>query len=618
MPVKPALMSFVVLTAFACMHAEAGCLDPLQPDASRPFGVFVETIPYEPVDPDTDNELPGFRISTAIGVFASFPSRNSVELMIDSATHDLSDQLTADGLSLKRPTGLCWDGSSLWIADTGHRRVLRAALSHDGTKVIDIQAIEHEQFRKPIGIAYADDRSEIFVADAWSDRVFVLDDSRTVSRIIAQHGSQRGFLSGPMGIDYLDGLLYVADSRNSRVQVFDASSGTFHSEWGLHVIRPHEDGGRLHYPAAVRIAEDGTRVTVDEPWERRSQIFERPDDSQTVPVRLPLGADDFVHYGAGIDSYNRLLAITDPDTHTVRVFDLSLETPVLISVLGGYGSAPHEFIHPSSVAFLAPTESHPLRLAVTDRGNGRIALFSLDWSPNESLRFRPKLASLTRSVDLRRLHEARDTDPNTVPIDPVSISTTRMGSLVVLDDANSSVVEFDERLRPIGTAALPRSSTGRPGMWKNISSHTDGSVLAIDSAAARLVRIAPEPDASGESRRSIDLSKWCDAPTDIIAGETGYLVVDRDSHRILHLDDDFEPLRRIGSEGLGAGEFFSPTSITDVDPDRIAIVDRGNHRLQIFGIDWELDTVAGPRLYVSDVIIGDRPAIEPIRSPDSE
>lgn len=614
MPANRIMTRFFVFVALMCIHEVSGAFESLQPDSPRPFGVFVETIPYQPIDPDSDDELPGFRINTEVGIFSSFPSRNAVELVTEDATHQLSEQLRVDGIGLHRPTGLCWDGTSLWIADTGHRRILRAELSEDGTNVVEVQAIRHEQFRRPIGIAYAEDRSEIFVSDAWSDRVFVLDESHTVSRVIAQHGSQRGFLSGPMGIDYRDGLVYVADSRNSRVQVFDASDASFHSEWGLHVIRPHEADGRLHYPASVRITDDGSRAIVDEPWEHRSQIFERPSDSQTVPVRLPLGADDFVHYGPGIDSYDRLLAITDPDTHTIRIFDLSLETPVLIAVLGGYGSAPHELIHPSSVAFIAPTESQPLRLAAADRGNARLALFTLDWSPDEPLRFRPKLASLTRTVDLHRLHETAPPKPKTVPIDPVSILATPDGSLVILDDANSAIVEFDDRLRATRTTKLP----GSHGLWKSIRAHPDGSLLAVDSAASRLLRVVLSTEPAIDQFRSIDLSQWCDAPTDIAVMENGYLVSDSDSHRIMYLDDDYEPIRVIGREGLGTGEFFSPTSIVRIKDDRIAVVDRGNHRLKIFNSQWELETVAGPRLYINDVIIGDRPAIEPIRSPDSE
>lgn len=588
------------------------------PASPRPFGIFVKTVPHQPVDPNSDDDLPGSSIVLPMGEVRSLPSRGSVELVSGSSTTQLSDQLNALGIDLHRPTGLAWDGTSIWIIDTGHRRIVRAVMSNDQARVLRAEEINHDQMRRPIGATWNNETSELFVSDAWSDRIFVFDSEGRMTRTISEHGSQRGFLSGPMGLACSDGILYVADSRNSRVQAFRIADGSFHSEFGLHVIRPHEAEGRLHYPSHVRFGDGNSELIIDEPWERRSQIFRRAADSESVPERLPLGADDFVHYGPGIDAYDRLLAITDPDTHTVRVFDLSLETPVLIGVVGGYGSAPHQFIHPASVAFLPPTNDLPLRLVVADRGNARLALFSLDWSPEETLRFRPRLASLVRTVDLSVLHARYKDQSLDAPIDPVSVVATDLGSIAVLDEANSAVVDFDTRLRMRSIAPLPPVIPDTPSLWQRLRAHAELGLFAVDSASARVVRLRLDPNGDAHDLTTIELSDWCEDPSDIVWNDGTILVVDRRAHRLVQFDPDFRPIAYIGQEGLDGGEFFSPTSVLQLEGEQIAVVDRGNHRLQIFTDDWKLKTIAGPRLYLLDAVIGAEPIRSDIPRPDSD
>lgn len=581
-------------------------------ESDSPFGIFVRAEPLERIDPDSPDFLPGFRIETEHGTIRSIPSTNAVQLRSpDGTTTNIARGLLCDGIPLRRPTGLAMAGSVLLIADTANRRIVRVPIGDAGPDLSEVESWTHPEFRRPIGLAFED--GELFISDAWSDRIFVLDQNGQLLREIGQHGSQQGFLSGPIGILLHQGLLYIADSRNSRVQAFDAESGRFDSEWGLHVIRPHEAEGHLHYPTGVSLTDRG-EMMVDEPWEDRRQVFRRAQQDQTIPQRLPLAADDFIHYGRGIARHDRLLAVTDPDTHTVRIFDLSLDTPVLIGVVGGYGIAPDQFIHPAAVSFLEPTESLPIRLAVCDRGNQRIALFTIDWSPDETLRFRPKLASLARTIDLRRLHEAgRETAALRFPIDPVSVCEAEDGLLAVLDDANATVVWLDARLRVNHSIAMPESPRDDGGsMWISIRNSRNGKLLCVDSVGRQLVLIPADPaESETVDPRIIDLSPWTESPTDVLRSENGFIVVDRQAHRLLELMPDGQPTRTVGGIGLGAGQFFSPVSVLPLDGGRIAVVDRGNHRLQIFDSDWSLHIVAGPRLYIAEAVIGEKPELKP-------
>lgn len=598
-----------------CMSAASHATSPPEPDnASQRYGIFVDELDFQPIDPWCGTELTGFRIETPFGMLQSVPSTHRVE-WINADEHPplLSHKLEVDGLPVSRPSGLAWDGQHLWVADTGNRRILKLKLDGPNINAERIASIQHDLFRRPVGLAINPQAGELYVSDAWSDRIFVIRDG-VVNREISMHGSQPGFVSGPLGIMYDSGLLYVADSRNSRIQVFRTEDGSHDSEWGLHVIRPHESNGRLHYPTDMRLSEDGSFMVVDEPWEMRQQIFRKANAEEAVAKRLPIGADDFVHYGAGVDSYDRLLAITDPDTHTLRVFDLTLDTPVLIGVIGRYGSAPHEFIHPCSVAFLPPSDDEPLRLVVADRGNARLALYTIDWSSDEQLRYRPELASLHRTVDFELLHTKESTDQQRSRIDPVALCAARDGSIAVLDGANGAIVRFNARLRPLDSIPLPVAPDGKPSIWKSIRTLPSGDLVCVNSAR-RLIAVVPYKHLDDQPKlKLIDISDAAVEPTDIFATQNRIWIIDRAGHRILETDRNFIPIAHIGSQGLGAGQFHHPVSISKINEDRFLVVDRGNHRIQIFDKEWVLETVAGPRLYIADAEIGERAIQTDIKS----
>lgn len=594
-------MSRSVLVPLIAASIGTESLGAIVHSSPSPHGVYVHSAPLKRIDDRSPDHLPGYETESDLFKAATLPTQNAIRITSRDGTEAMYRSIVVDGIPLHRPTGIASHGDEVVVADTGNRRIVRMRVNTDDLSLTDFRAIAHRDFRRPIGIALS--RSgDVFVADSWSDTVLTFDTRDAFIGAIGKHGSQRGFLSGPMGLALHENELFVADSRNSRIKVFDAQSGQFLYEWGLHVIRPHEGDGRLHYPADVAVFDDGEIAIVTEPWEDRLQVFRRRVlEADVIPERVPLGADDFVHFGEGIHAYSRLLAITDPDTHTVRIFDLSLEKPVLIGVLGGNGTASHQFIAPSSVAFIPPSDSQPLRLAVCDQGNARLSLFSLDWAPDEPLRFRPSIARFSRGVDFRILHGQSGMNAGTRPIDPVSVVSLSGGYLAVLDGANGAVWTLDYRFRPVSRIDLPAPING-PSLWSQMRLNESGGLLCMDQAAGRLVKVGVGEDAKMEIAAELDFSSI--SVSDAISTSEGLVVVDTFSHQIVKLDADGIPQYTIGRAGLAAGEFFKPTSIILLPDGRYAVIDRGNHRLQIFDADWTLATIDGPRLYIAPAQLG--------------
>lgn len=166
------------------------------------------------------------------------------------------------------------DGT-LYVADTFNHRVWH--VGPDG--VIDSfgeYGAAAGQLNEPWDVV-VDDAGYIYVADTWNHRIQKFDADY---RLLASWGGvvqvselgvpgAQGYFYGPRGLDISPaGDLYVTDTGNKRVQVFDLD-GTFLREFGGRGM----GAGRLDEPVGISISEDGL-VAVADTWNKRVQVFD--------------------------------------------------------------------------------------------------------------------------------------------------------------------------------------------------------------------------------------------------------------------------------------------------------------------------------------------------------
>jgi len=110
------------------------------------------------------------------------------------------------------------DGTLL-VVDALNFRVAR--FTADGTPLGNFgePGEEDGQLARPKGIA-VDGRGRIFVSDAQRDRVLVFDPAGAFSFSIGESGSGPGQLALPAGVAVEGDRLYVADSYNHRIQLY--------------------------------------------------------------------------------------------------------------------------------------------------------------------------------------------------------------------------------------------------------------------------------------------------------------------------------------------------------------------------------------------------------------
>ena len=172
---------------------------------------------------------------------------------------------------LGRPTGIVWAGDCLYVVDTTRHSVFMVspdgaylggfgmqgagagqfnfptniARDADGTLYVTdtlnfrVQAFDPDgrylgtfghlgdavgDFDKPKGVA-VDSAGHIYVVEGLNDRVQIFDQSGQLLLAFGESGSAEGQFWLPTGITIVNDLVYVADSANRRVQVFEYLKG---------------------------------------------------------------------------------------------------------------------------------------------------------------------------------------------------------------------------------------------------------------------------------------------------------------------------------------------------------------------------------------------------------
>ncbi|MEN6481236.1 MAG: flippase activity-associated protein Agl23 [Anaerolineaceae bacterium] len=199
----------------------------------------------------------------------------------------------------------------------------------------------------------------------------------TPDRVIGLPGSDPGQLDAPRGIAVAqDGSIYVADSRNNRIQHF-ASNGTFINSWGSFsdVSLGAAPGGTFYEPWGVAVGPDGS-VYVTDTWNHRVQKFTA--DGQFLTMWGYFGQAEVPEAfwgprGIQVDANGRVY-VADTGNKRIVIFD---NNGNYINQFGTAGFSIGEFDEPTGLA-IGPNGE----IFVADTWNQRVQSFILDENEN--------------------------------------------------------------------------------------------------------------------------------------------------------------------------------------------------------------------------------------------
>lgn len=170
-----------------------------------------------------------------------------------------------------------------------------------------------------------------------------------------------------------DGSIYVADSRNNRIQHLSADGKTMIAQWGTpaDVSKGAAPGGTFYEPWGIAVGQDGS-VYVADTWNNRVQKFTA--DGKFVSMWGYFGQAEkpeafWGPRGLAIDSKGRLF-VTDTGNKRIVVFDGNGQ---YITQFGTAGADAGQFDEPVGVA--VDTDG---KVYVTDTWNQRVQVMTPD------------------------------------------------------------------------------------------------------------------------------------------------------------------------------------------------------------------------------------------------
>jgi DNA-binding beta-propeller fold protein YncE len=258
---------------------------------------------------------------------------------------------------LKKPFGVKFDGKGrLLVTDTALGAVFR--FDRAGRRMDVFGSQGSSQLVTPLGLAVARDGT-VYVADAGRRQIVAYEESGTPKRTYGQAGE----LSNPTGVAVSPDQtrLFVADSREHRIAVFDIVDGTLLQTFG----RKGRGEGELFFPTSVIFSREGELCVVDQ---MNARIVVYTEAGEFV--------DSFGEEGTSFGRFVRpkdiaideagLIYVTDAAFGNVQIFANDLR---LLTFVGSNGAGPGQFHLAAGIATRGDD------FAVVDQMNGRVQLF---------------------------------------------------------------------------------------------------------------------------------------------------------------------------------------------------------------------------------------------------
>lgn len=231
---------------------------------------------------------------------------NSRMVVLEAMTLKLLDAFGKGELSY--PHDVEFDRAGrLLVADTGNDRIAIYEVSGAQARLV----AELKGLQAPEGVAVAAD-GRVLATNTRTGSLAVFRDGR-LERTIGSHGAGAGEFSHPHDVDIApDGTIYVVDSGNNRVQVFDAA------------LKPLPGFGpalKLNRPTYLAI--DGERLWLADEYNHRILLLDRSHQ--------PLGQLGSGRQGRGANAFSKPEAVLARGQH-VWVIDTYNDRVVLLRV----------------------------------------------------------------------------------------------------------------------------------------------------------------------------------------------------------------------------------------------------------------------------------------------
>jgi len=470
------------------------------------------------------------------------------------------------------PYSIAFDSTgNIYVSDCNNHRI--QVFSSNGIYsttigVTGISGADNAHFNGPRHLT-VDSNNRLFVADADNHRIQIFDVSNVSAitylvtiGITGESGSDNAHLNWPEGVavDVIRGQIYVADSRNSRVQVFDYTTrGYLRTLTGF------------SYTADVAVDAAGN-LYVAEPWDSwcRVQQFDsnldyvRTYGTTGVPY-LTNGSHYNLPMGLAV-APDGSIYIGEWDGRRVTKLNAAGVPQWIVGEAGVWGSDNEHFSVVGDVALDAAG-----RVYVDDVSNCRIQIYNPDGS---------------YYATLGTGYGTGDYQFN----NPWGLTIASNGDIYVADWRNHRVQVFNSDrvyLATLGVTGVPTSTNAGFNEPLGVAVDSQGTIYVADHLNCRVQVF----NSSRAYVRTIGTTGLCGSEFDRLAGPAHLFV---DVHDNLFIDDRWNSRVQLfdkggaylttvgGSSGSRAGQMREPNGLALDATGNLYVADSGNARVQKF------------------------------------
>ena len=313
------------------------------------------------------------------------------QVYLYQSTLGVTGVTNTDNAHFNLPAGMAVDTANnhLLVADTGNNRVqvldsgTLAVVATIGTA--GVAGTDNAHFTAPQGVGLDAGLGHVLVADTGNDRIQVFDAQSfayvATIGVSSVSGSDNGHFNAPASV-HLNSTtrqLYIADTGNQRVQLFDAGSFAYLGTLGVSGVAG-ADNFHFNQPKDAELNPGTNQIMVADSGNGRIQLYNAATAGFAGTVGgLGLGTGDNDFLGApataAFDPTSNLVLVADagPDSR-VQVFDALTYSYVL--TLGTTGSAGPGNTQLNGPIGIAADPAHA-RLFIGDRQNDRVQAFSI-------------------------------------------------------------------------------------------------------------------------------------------------------------------------------------------------------------------------------------------------
>jgi len=245
----------------------------------------------------------------------------------------------------------------VFVSDTAARRVF--TFDPDAKTVTFVGESGTAKLTKPIGVAI-DDEGKVFVADATLNRVFAYAPDGSMALAIGHEDE----LKAPSGLaaDRANKRIYVADAALHHIVCYSTVDGAVIRTIGERGFEP----GKFNFPTNLFVDAKG-RLYVTDTLNFRIQVFDADGKLLSVfGTQGDTGGSFNRPKGVGVDSDGHIY-VADTSFNNFQVFDPEGH---LLLYVGSAGHEPGEFYLPAGLYVDALD-----RIYVADQGNSRVQVF---------------------------------------------------------------------------------------------------------------------------------------------------------------------------------------------------------------------------------------------------